>query len=86
MRAFRLFKANGLRSPTFFRQRLRQQHANEFAEVHSLPDCRLFHPVFQLPWHANGHLHVRWPAHVDSLARVSTHPSTSPVRIWARER
>ncbi len=86
MREFRLFKANGLRSPTFFRQRLGQQHANEFTDVHSLPGCRLFQPIFQLPWHANGQLHVRWPAHEDSRARVSTHANAKPARIWARKR
>lgn len=86
MREFRLFRANGLRSPPVFRQRLRQQQANEFADVHSLPGCRLFQPVFQFLWHANGHLHVWWTAHVDSLAIVSTHASAKPARIWARKR
>ncbi len=51
-----------------------------------LPGCRLFQPIFQLPWHANGHLHIRWPAHVDSLATVSTHANAKPARIWARKR
>ncbi len=86
MREFRLFRANGRRSPPVFRQRLRQQQANEFADVHSLPVSHLLQQVFQLLWHANGHLHVRWPAHVDSLARVSTHANAKPARIWARKR
>ncbi len=51
-----------------------------------LSGCRLLQPIFQLPWHANGHLHVRWAAHVDSLAIVSTHASAKPARIWARKR
>lgn len=86
MREFRLYKAHGLRSPPVVRQRLKQQQANEFADVHSLPISHVLQPVFQPLWHANGHLHVRWPAHMNSLARVITHAIAKPARIWARKR
>jgi len=54
--------------------------------VNILPRYRLFlfQPVLQLPWHANGDLHVRWPARVDSLTKVSPYVNTNAWRAPLR--